>query len=178
MTDFNYNYILVNIANIDVKKIALILTKKLGYYYLNTEELIDYKLFDKDKMAEVCGLDYMDKEQKKVIKSINSYEKTIISMNYETFSSNIQNIEQKSQVIYLEFSKKQLQEEYDRLKKVVDSQKTVSAKKSVALSNLSMGILVFEERDKFLKKNCKIAVKCDISNIDETVNSILTKIKG
>lgn len=172
----NCNYILVNIANIDIKKISLLLAEKLGYYYLNIEDLIDYSLFDKEKMADICGIDYMKTEERKVINSINSYERIVVSMNYETFSSNLENINKNNKIIYLNIEKKQLEAEFNRLKKSAEKLKSVSSKKSTIISNLSMALIVFEERDKFLKKNCDIEAKYVISNIEETVNSIYKTI--
>jgi shikimate kinase len=161
------NYILINLANINIKTLSLSLSEKLGYYYLNVEDLIDYSLFDKEKMIDVCGIDYMEREKKKVINSINGYEKSITSMNYETFSNNVENINKNNKIIYLNIDKNQLQEELNKLK-----QKRVTAKNSNMIANITKALIVFEEREKFIRKNCDIEVKYDISNIGETVNSI------
>jgi shikimate kinase len=158
------------------KKICESFAKEIDFYYLNTEELIDYSLFDKKKMADICGVGYMERQEVNIIKSVNDYENTVISMTYETFSKNISNINKKNKVIYLNVTKKQLEEEFNKLKEQTESQKTVSAKKSSILSNLGISLIVFEERDKFLKKNCNIEVKCDIYNIKETVSSIYASI--
>src|SRR5574344_1003235 len=173
----NCNFIVISLANKNIKKICKSFAKKIGYYYLNTEEMIDYSLVDKKEMVEVCGIDYMKKEETKVIKSINEYENTVISMTYETYSNNISNINKENKVIFLNIIKKQLEEEYNILKEQLESQKTKSDKKSNLLSNLGISLIAFEERNKFLKKNCNIEVKCDISNIEETVNLICKNIK-
>lgn len=172
----NYNYVLINIANINVKKFSLSLSEKLGYYYLNIEDLVDYSLFDKEKMVDICGINYMKKEEKKIINSINSYEKTIASMNYETFSNNVENINKNNKIIYLNIHKIQLEEELNKLEESVKKQKSVSSKKSIMISNFKKALIVFEERDKFIRKNCDIEVKYDISNIEEAVNSIYKTI--
>ena len=60
-----HNFILITLADLEIKRVSSLLAKQLEYYYLNTEELIDYELYDKKKMFEVCGVDYLDNQIKK-----------------------------------------------------------------------------------------------------------------
>lgn len=173
-----YNLIFVSLFNINIKKLFLLVSKKTELYYLNIEELIEYSLLDKSKMIDVCGIDYMEKEENKIVSSINQYENTIVSMDFETFSRNLKSIDRnKNRIVYLRTSKRQLEEEYIHLKKVVDNQKSMYTKKSVMLSNLGRSLIVFKERDELIKKNCDLLIKYDISNIKETANLIVEKIK-
>lgn len=168
------NLVLVSLVDINIKRLFMAITNKTDLYYLNAEELIDYSLLDKDKMADVCGSEYMEKQEEKVVRSINQYENTIISMNYETLSRNLKSINKnKNSIIYLKISKEQLRDKFNQLEEEVSKQKTRHTKKSIMLSNLSRALLVFEEREKFIKKNCDFVVDYDISNIDKTANLII-----
>lgn len=168
----NQNYILVSLMDINMEKISSQLAKKLNYYYLNIEELIDYQLIDKEKMIDVCGIEYTEKARNKVIKSINTYENSIISMNYETFSSYHSGINRNNKIIYLKVRKEQIKKEYDRLNKEIKTER-MPKDKSILVSNLGISLMVYEERDKFIRKNCDYEVKCDISNIEKTISEIL-----
>lgn len=173
-----YNFILITLADMEIKNISSLLAKKLEYYYLNTEELIDYELYDKKKMFEVCGVDYLNNQLKKILKTVNEFENSVISMSYTTYSNNYKIIDRKkSKIIYLETSKEQLENEYNKLKEKLEVQKSMSTRKTNLLSNLGIALMVFDERDKFLKKNCDFEVKYDISNMTDTVKEIMGKIE-
>lgn len=173
-----HNFILITLADLEIKRVSSLLAKQLEYYYLNTEELIDYELYDKKKMFEVCGVDYLDNQIKKILKSINEFENSIISMSYTTYSNNYSIIDRKkTKIIYLDITKEQLENVYNKLKDQLEVQKSMSAKKTSLLSNLGIALMVFDERAKFLEKNCDFKVKYDIVNINNTVREIIEKIE-
>lgn len=173
-----HNFILITLADLEIKRVSSLLAKQLEYYYLNTEELIDYELYDKKKMFEVCGVDYLDNQIKKILKSINEFENSIISMSYTTYSNNYSIIDrEKTKIIYLDITKEQLENVYNKLKDQLEVQKSMSAKKTSLLSNLGIALMVFDERAKFLEKNCDFKVKYDIVNINNTVREIIEKIE-
>ena len=95
------NIVLVGAIDEDLKQIGLAFAQKLDFFYLNCEDMIAYSLFDEEKMKKVCGIKYAEEQEKKVISGLNLYEKTIISMNCETYSNNIDAISQNNIVIYL-----------------------------------------------------------------------------
>ncbi|MDD4110108.1 MAG: shikimate kinase [Clostridia bacterium] len=172
------NFILITLVDMEIKNVSSLLSKKLEYYYLNTEELIDYELYDKKKMFDICGVDYLDNQLKKILKNINDFENSVISMSYTTYSNNFSIIDRnKSKVIYLKTTKKQLESEYNKVKENVEVQKNISTKNTTLLSNLGIALMVFNERDKFIRKNCDFEVNYDISNIEKTVKEIMEKIE-
>lgn len=170
------NLILISLINDNIKELSLELAKKLNFFYLNTEDLIDYSLLDKEKMKNICGLKYLENKEKKIVESINSYEQTIVSMNHRTFIKNYSLIKKKNKIIYLQITKNDLEEKINTLK---TKALNVSASSQIIASfaNLNLDLIVFEERDKFFEKNCDFVVRYDISNIEETVNKILNTIK-
>lgn len=166
----NINFILVSLINLNLEKISIALAKKIKCFYLNMEELIDYSLVDKKRMEEVCGIDYMEKQEMKIVKSINDYENTVASMKYETFSKNFSHInKEKNKIIYLSIS----QANFDKYKTEFEIK---NDKDKFVSSDIEILSIAFKERDKFMKKNCNIEVKCDISNVKETVKLVYEKI--
>lgn len=173
-----FNLILVSLFDSDIKKLSLLITSETDLYYLNVEELIDYSLPEKSKVVDICGIDYMEKQERKIVSSINQYENTLISMDYETFSRNLKNIDRnKNKIIYLQVSKNQINEKLESIK-LVSEPKNRYTKKSILSSKLSKTLLVFEERDKLIKKNCDLTFKYDIFNIEKTANLIVKMIKN
>ena len=99
-------------------------------------------------------------------------------MSYTTYSNNYSIIDRKkTKIIYLDITKEQLENVYNKLKDQLEVQKSMSAKKTSLLSNLGIALMVFDERAKFLEKNCDFKVKYDIVNINNTVREIIEKIE-
>ena len=115
-------------------------------------------------MKQVCGVKYLDEQEKKVIKSLNDYEKTVMSIKLDTFAANIKSLQDNNMLVYLSFNKKQVK---DLNKLLTNEFKT----------EITLNDLLFQEHDKYLKKNCDIILKCDINNIDESFNELIEKIK-
>jgi hypothetical protein len=171
-----------------LEEIGKSLAQKLDFFYLNMEALIDYELCDKEKMLDVCGIDYMSKKEAKVVRDVNYYEKTVITMTYNTFSNNITSILSKNKIIYLKVTKAQLRKEIEKIEdtKIINVKEEQTEKlndnngniedKMILLTKLNIADLVFNERDKFLNINCNLTVKYDILNVDKTVGRIYQTI--
>ena len=158
------NIILVGLSNEFVKFGANLLAEKLGYYNLDVDSMLEYTLMDRIKMKQVCGVKYLDEQEKKVIKSLNDYEKTVMSIKLDTFAANVKSLQDNNMLVYLSFNKKQVK---DLNKLLTNEFKT----------EITLNDLLFQEHDKYLKKNCDIILKCDINNIDESFNELIERIK-
>lgn len=161
---FEKNVLLVGLSSGFIRYIASQLADKLDFYYLDIDNLLEYSLLDRVKMKQVCGAKYLDEQEKRVIKSLNDYEKTVMSIKLETFIANKKSISNKNLTIYIAFEENQI----ENLNQLLPSE----FKTEIVLNDL-----LFEEHDNFLKKNCDIVVKCDINNIDESLNKIISIIK-
>ena len=138
------NVFIIGCINEDLKIIGQELSNKLDYYYLNLENLIDYSLVNKLEMERVCGLDYLKNEEKKLVFSLNSYERTVVSISYETFTNNLEAISSSNLLVYLRQTKGKFIKRVENLKK--------SGIENENLNNYVLDEIVFDERDKILKK--------------------------
>lgn len=159
----NKNILIVGLSDDFVRLFSSLLADKLDFYYLDVESLLEYSIMDRLKMEKVCGVRYLDEQEKKVIKSINDYQKTVISMKLDLFIGHLKNILSNNILVYLKFDKTDVQ----NLNKLL---------KSKSLNEVVLNDLVFEERDKYLKKNCEIVLDCDIFNIENSINILVEKI--
>lgn len=164
------NVLLVGLINEDLKKIGLALSCKLDYFYLNTEDMLSYSILDRIEMEKVCGADYLSNEEKKIIYNLNGYENTIISMTNETFSNNYDVISSSNNVIYLRLTQKQFEKRIDELEK--------SGIDDDFLNNYELTKIVFNERDKYLKKSSNATINYDIKKLDDVVNNLEKLITG
>ena len=158
------NVFIIGFINEDLEKIGQELANKLDYYYLNLENLIDYSLGNKLEVEKKCGIEYLNKEQKKLVYSSNSYERTIVSISYETFINNLDAISSSNVLIYVRQTKMQF------LKRIQHLQK--SGIENENLNNYLLTEIAFEERDKLMKKNCNFAIKYDISKLNDLIQNI------
>ena len=58
------------------------LSIKLDMFYANIEKLFEYELTDLNKVEEMCGIDFLVKEQISIIKRTCSYDNTLMCMEY------------------------------------------------------------------------------------------------
>lgn len=159
---FEKNLIVVGLSNEFVRFISSRLAEKLNFYYLDVDNLLDYSLMDRIKMNEVCGAKYLDEQEKKVIKSLNDYEKTVMSIKIDTFIANLKFISSDNIKVYASFNKSNLKDVNQLLKPEFETE-------------IVLNELTFNEEDKFLKKNCDIVINCDINNIDACLEELINK---
>lgn len=76
------NYILVGLDYDFIKNVAQKLTTDLNLYFLDVNDLIEYCMVNSGQVKDVCGLEYYEKEQKKIVQSATDYENTIINFPY------------------------------------------------------------------------------------------------
>ena len=67
--------------------VCLRLSKELNMYYANVAEMVSYELINADEMITVCGLDYYQDQENKVLRRISSFENTIFCFDYNYFSN-------------------------------------------------------------------------------------------
>ena len=147
---FNYEY------NIEI---AQNISQFFDMYFLDVDRFVEYQLQSRPIMGELCGVDYLEKQENKVLKTCTEFEKTVMTIPanyflrnemYKNFSNSI--------IIYLYFSK-------SKLKKLCDSQK--------ASSFLLTDIITFEEKDKEIKNI--IDAKFEIKN--KSQHTVVCEIK-
>ena len=82
------NVILIGFDQIFNKKIGMYLADKLDMFFVDVEELIEYNLINSKEALLKCGRDYIEKEERKTVRSVSEYENTIASISYDIFLNN------------------------------------------------------------------------------------------
>lgn len=149
------NFIVVGLVNEYVHSFASLLAEKLDYYFLEIEKLINYNIANKLEMEKVCGREYLDKEEAKIISSLSDYERTVAILNESTFVKHRKKLKNFT-VIYLQFD----------YKTVVKCEKKYTP-------NFKLKEIVFAEMDNFLKKYCDFVINCDILNLECEIDTLL-----
>ena len=155
------NILFVGLADQYVRNVAINIADNLGLYFLDLEQLIDYSIIDKHNVEKICGIKYLEDEEKRVVKSVNDYEKTVISTKFSTFVKYSNIISNKNLIIYLKLNLCEVNKLNTNLE-----------------VNVGVNDIIFEERDKYLKKNCDMVFNCDILNFENNIEKLLKTIKG
>ena len=149
------NYIVVGLVNDYVHSFASLLAEKLDYYFLEVEKLINYNIANRIEMENICGKEYLEREELKVISSLNDYERTVAILNESTFVKHKEKFKNFN-IIYLQFD-----------------YKTVVKCEKKHTPNFKLKEIVFAEMDNFLKKNCNFIINCDILNFENKIEMFL-----
>ena len=165
------NIFLIGFIKEDLSIVGQALCEKLDFFYLNAEEMIEYSLVRKNhEIKEICGIDYLNQEEKKVIYSLNGFERTVVSMGYETFINNFEAISSSNVIIYLRQTKGKFLKRVENLIK--------SGIENDNLNNYLINEIVYDQRDKLLKKNCSLTIKYDISKLNEIISEIEKQLEN
>lgn len=140
-----------------VKKVAYECSKKLDKLFLDAKSLIEYNLIDIEKLKVVCGVEYFEKEQKKVISSLSEYENVVISFPYnlilnDEYFDYVKNLK----IIFIEIDKQTLN----------NTNKTMPKE-----NNLNIEILAYEELTNVLRDRCTkiIVAKTEEEFIEKSI---------
>lgn len=127
---------------------------ELGLYYANCRDLIAYDLIERDNVRDVCGVEYLKKRERKVIKDISRYENVLIDIDFDTLFNNVELFKDNCVIVYLFLEK----EKIDKEKNPID-------------------LISFEERDDYLSQNCDFKIKIN-KTIENDLEKIFTSLGG
>lgn len=107
------NICIVGLTKIFTDNICKELSSKLDMFYANVSELLEYELMDADKMEEICGREYLVREELGVIKRVCSFNDTLINIDYINLNNEtaLKLVKDSSVLIYLRLSKERYKEE-------------------------------------------------------------------
>ena len=146
----NYEY------NIEIAQMISSLT---DLYFLDVKQFVDYQLFDKKNMEQICGIEYMQKQENKAIQSCVEYENTVMTIPIEYFlrKNQYENFS-KFCVVYISFSK-------DKISKLYKTNKDMSM--------LFSTLITFEEKDEQLQKIANLTINVKNKGKNNIMKEIL-----
>ena len=144
-----------------VKRVALELSKILDMFFLDVNDLIEYSLIDAKNIETVCGVEYFEKEKKKIVLSVNQYENTIINFPYTT---------------YLERGVAAKLKD-NNLSIFIDVDENVLQKRNTD-NELNIELIAKEQLTNLIKKRVDIVVSCSISNVQDCIGRVIDVLKS
>lgn len=140
------------------------LSSKLDMFYADIEEIFAYDLIDIGKVEKVCGIDYLEKEKKSIIKRVCGYENTLVNIDYILLNNEeiLNIIKSTCVIVYLQMNS----ENYN-----VQQQNENLSNNMISINND-----VFNERDILLCTESDIIVDVNCIEKNKIINVIFEKI--
>ena len=154
MQNKDNKFLIVGLVDDFIDQLSADLAYDNNLYYLNVENLINYSILEKQKLIDTCGVEYFKKQEEKIISSLKDYENIIACIKYSTFVEYCDKLRGIFNIVYFEIDEKNIKE---------------NKRNKLATENLNR--IAFAERDKFLKNNCDITLKCDINNMKQNLKA-------
>ena len=85
--------------------VAKAIAKDVNMLFCSTRELLAYEIMDRKLVEERCSVDYLKKQELRVIKNLASYENVCISISYECFYENASLFQKNSLIVFIDLPK-------------------------------------------------------------------------
>lgn len=112
----------------------------LGLHFACCKEILEYDLFDSGAILQKCGVEYLAKRERSVMRDISHYEDSVIFINYDLFQNNTSQFETLHPKIFLNLPKRKL-----------SSKEKINA-------------IAYSERQNLLKEKCDLVVEINGAN--------------
>lgn len=134
--------------------VAKAIAKDVNMLFCSTRELLAYEIMDRKLVEERCSVDYLKKQELRVIKNLASYENVCISISYERFYENASLFQKNSLIVF------------------IDLPKTYIKQKS------KISYIRFNERRENLIKTSTLSLKVRKVEVESVKNKILKQLGG
>lgn len=158
----NRNIVLVGLDYETIKSTAILLSSEFDMFFLDINDLIKYNFKDEENIISIVGVEYYNKQIKKIVSSICDYENTIINCPYDLFLDEHirENLEKNAISIFIDISKKDMS--------YLNNKKQLNEK-------LDIPLLAYEELKSELINISNYVVKYnkDVKNIIKDIKNIM-----
>lgn len=158
------NLCVIGLAKMFTDDFCKQLSIRLDMFYANIQQILEYELIDAMKVENVCGKEYLIKEEISIIKRICTYENTIINIDFANLNNEttLKNIKDNCLVVYLRLNKERYSSELN--------------KENQSFSSLQLNMDLYEDRDIICAKVCDVVVDCDNNNIDDLLDVLIERM--
>lgn len=158
------NILLVSLDYDFTKAVAIKLANYFDMHYLDIKDLIEYSLMDRENMKLKCGLEYVEKEEQKILNSVRDYENSVINFPYSLYMKNNNNLylSDNAITIFIKINENLLY--------------NLNSKKEIG-KQLTVELITQNELSEMLEKKTECCVSIKTIDEIECVNNIIEKLK-
>lgn len=143
------NIVFVALDSKLANNVSSMVSEKLGMFFSDSKDYIEYDLYDSKAVLNNCGVDYLKDRETKALKNLLSFHNLVVNCNFDLFKHNRKVFTNKSLICYLKIPQNALQ-------------------KSEVVNKLS-----YLSHDEYLSKNCDVQIELKSSNINVAVKRTL-----
>ncbi len=155
------NLCIVSLSSLLTKTIAKCLSERLGMFYVDVNEMLQFELVDIVDAQQRTSVEYIEKVKTKQVKNLASFENTLISIDVSTFlqKDNAKNIDKGAYIIFLNVPQTSL--------------KKLLKKEGKDQSDEYVQMLVYNERTQFCQNICDFEIEVSSLNKKNIVSQIV-----
>lgn len=159
------NICIIGLATNFTKTISKLLSDKLEMFYADVNDLLNFDLLDIKEVEKVSGKDYILKQETSKVKTVSTYENTIITVSYNSLvqNENYEFFKPNTLIIYAKLTPI-LYEQAIKQDKLTKNQRIIAT-------------AVFSDRNKFCEKISNLTVELKSLNENEEVENLIASIK-
>ena len=156
------NITIICLVNDYKKRVAKALADELEMFYADVNEIMEYNLIN-DEMLEKAGQQYFDENESKTVKTIASYDNTILTLNFSTLNkgNNLDILKKDSLIIYLKLN----------FLKFCELNRYENKKSLIKINEIE-----FEDRNTYISSFADIIVNVVHAELSSVVNEIINDI--
>lgn len=157
------NVLVVGLLDNYNKQIAHEISNQLGIYFLDIDDMIEYEIADRQQMIDLCGIEYLENQEFKLVRSVANYQDTVINVSSDLFMREryYDIFENNCHIIYIAFDEAQLKE-YEKGRK----------ERSYRINKIA-----YSDRVSYLQAHCDYQLEGDKNNPYEIVKNIIKYLK-
>ena len=158
------NVCVVGLSKMFTDNVCQELANKLDMFYANVSKLFEYELTDLDKVEELCGIEFLVKEEVSIIKRTCTYDNTLICIEYPLLNNReiLKIVKDNCLLIYLGVPQDRFNKELD----ILEQSKSIKIIEKDA----------FVDRDYICRNMADLVVDCEDIEIELLVTRIIEKL--
>lgn len=100
------NIVLLCLDHNFCKSVARELSSRLGMFFSDCKDLIEYDLMDSQAILANCGIAYLKEREKSAIKNMLNFSNSVLSCDYDIFKHNRRCFTKKTFLVFLRLPQK------------------------------------------------------------------------
>ena len=85
--------------------VAKNISNDLGMLFCSARELLAYEIMDRKLVEEKCSVEYLKKQEQRVLRNLASYENVCVSISYERFMESYADFQKNSVIVFIDLPK-------------------------------------------------------------------------
>lgn len=85
--------------------VAKNISNDLGMLFCSARELLAYEIMDRKLVEERCSVEYLKKQEQRVLRNLASYENVCVSISYERFMESYADFQKNSVIVFIDLPK-------------------------------------------------------------------------